>query len=222
MSKNKILLMCGLAASLYYTAMNIFIPMLFEGYDSVTQTVSELSAIDAPTRTLWVILAVIYVLLFGAFGWGVKLSANGNKFLKTTGNLILIYTLINIYWPPMHLRGNEPTLTDTLHIVWALVTVLLMMLIMGFGAAALGKSFRIYTVLTFLTFIVFGILIGVEAPGISENLPTPYIGIWERINIGVFMLWVIVLSIVLVGKEERLNPRNKLQKQKEYDRLILN
>lgn len=101
----------------------------------------------------------------------------------------------------MHLRGNEPTLTDTLHIAWAIITIILMMLIMGFGAAALGKWFRVYTIITFVVFIVFGILIGTEAPGIPENLPTPYIGIWERINIGAFMLWVIAWAIILLRKE---------------------
>jgi hypothetical protein len=72
---------------------------------------------------------------------------------------------------------------------------------MGFGAAALGKLFRFYTIITFVVFIAFGILIGVEAPGIPKNLPTPRIGIWERINIGAFMLWVIVLALVLLFRE---------------------
>jgi amino acid transporter len=100
----------------------------------------------------------------------------------------------------MHLRGDEPTLTDTLHIVWAMATILLMMLMMGFGTAALGTSFRIYTAVTFVLFIVFGILIGTQAAGIPKNLPTPQIGIWERINIGAFMLWIIVFAIALLSK----------------------
>jgi len=198
----KILLCCGIFSSLLYISMNIFVPMLFEGYSSASQTVSELSAINAPTRPLWVSLAIVYILLFAAFGLGVWQSAFGNCPLRVTGSLIVIYVIINFYWPPMHLRGNEPTLTDTLHIVWAMMTLILMMLIMGFGAAALGKFFRIYTILTFVIFIGFGILIGTEVPGIPQNLPTPRIGIWERINIGAFMLWVIVLAIVLLQREK--------------------
>jgi len=204
----KILLLCGIFSSLLYIAMNIFIPTLFEGYDSASQTVSELSAINAPTRTLWVILAMIYILLFAAFGFGVRQSAGSDRFLRITGTIIIIYVIFNFYWPPMHLRGNTPTLTDTLHIVWAMVTILLMMIIMGFGAAALGRSFRIYTIATFIIFITFGILIGTEAPGIPENLPTPYIGIWERVNIGAFMLWVIVFAITLLRKEKYLSGIN--------------
>jgi hypothetical protein len=54
-----------------------------------------------------------------------------------------------------------------------------------------------------VVFIAFGILTWLESIGINKNLPTPYIGIWERINIGAFMLWVIVLSIVLLQEKRR-------------------
>ena len=46
----KILLMCGIVSSLLYVAMNIFVAMQWDAYSSVSQTVSELSAIGAPTR----------------------------------------------------------------------------------------------------------------------------------------------------------------------------
>jgi hypothetical protein len=199
--KRNILLSCGILSSLFYIAMNIFIPMYFTGYSLSSHTVSELSAIDAPTRSLWVSLAMVYILLFAAFGLGVWLSASENRSLRVVSYLIGVYILINFYWPPMHLRGNLPTLTDTLHIVWAFITLALMMLIMGYGAASLGKHFRIYTIITFLIFIVFGALIGIEAPDIPENLPTPFIGIWERINIGAFMLWVIVFGFALLRRK---------------------
>lgn len=204
----KILLGSGILSSLLYVSMNIFIPPLFAGYSSVSQTVSELSAINAPTRLLWCVFAMVYILLFTAFGFGILQSAPGNKALRTAGILVIVYVCINFYWPPMHLRGNKPSLTDTLHIVWAVITLLLMMLIMGFGSAGLGKPFRIYTIITFGIFIFFGILIGIEAPGIPKNLPIPMIGIWERINIGAFLLWVIVFAVALLSREKYPEEKN--------------
>lgn len=79
----KFLLSCGIVSSMLYMGMNIFVPRLFDGYSPVSQTVSELSAIDAPTRQLWVLLAMLYILLFAAFGWGVWKSASGNRKLRT-------------------------------------------------------------------------------------------------------------------------------------------
>jgi hypothetical protein len=49
----KVLLICGIASSLLYVAMTIVIAMLWKAYSSASQTISELSAIDAPTRSLW-------------------------------------------------------------------------------------------------------------------------------------------------------------------------
>ena len=211
MAKN--LLICGILSSLLYVLMNIFVP-LFEGYNIPSHTVSELSAINAPIRTLWVFLAIVYILLFAAFGLGVGKSGAGNRQLRIAARLIIVYVIITAYWPPMHLRGNEPTLTDTLHIiVWSMVTLTLMMLIMGFGAAALGRSFRFYTIVTFVVFLSFGVLIGTEAPGIPKNLPTPRIGIWERINIGAYMLWVVVFAITLLRRQKAVEVPRQFQKK---------
>ena len=33
---------------------------------------------------------------------------------------MVAHGILGLFWPPMHLRGSEPTLTDTLHIVFAI------------------------------------------------------------------------------------------------------
>lgn len=187
------LLICGVLSSLWYIAINIIIPFFYKGYSTVTFTVSELSAINAPTRILWVLLATVYPVLFAAFGWGV-LRSPGNRRLRIVGGFIIAYSLFNLYWPPMHMRGMTPSLTDTLHIIWASVTVLLMMLMMGFASAALDVRFRLYTIISLALLLFFGVLTFTESPNIPTNAPTPTIGIWERINIAIFMLWIIVFA----------------------------
>jgi Protein of unknown function (DUF998) len=192
------LLICGILSSLYYVALNIVVPVFYEGYSYAAHTVSELSAIGAPTRPLWVLLVTVYILLFVAFGWGVLKSAHGNPSLRFVGVLIIAYSVVNIYWPPMHQRGVEPSLTDTLHIAWAMVAVLFMMVMMGVGATAFGKRFRLYTIVSMVVLIGLGVLTSLDAPKIPQNLPTPWLGVWERIMIGVFLIWVVVLAVVLL------------------------
>jgi uncharacterized membrane protein len=196
----KLLLVCGILSSLLYLFLNLYVPTRFEGYDWRSQTVSELSAVEAPTRQLWMVWGTLYTLLIAAFGWGVQRSAFGNRALHRAGMLLLVYGFIGLFWPPMHLRGNPMTLTDVLHIAFAAVTVLFMFLIMGFGASALGKTFRRYTIATLVVFAVFGALTGMESPGIAANTPTPNIGLWERINIAAYMLWVVVFAVVLLRR----------------------
>jgi Protein of unknown function (DUF998) len=133
MMARKILLVCGILSSLLYVAMNVIAAMLYEGYNSTSQTVSELSAIGAPTRPLWLLLGIPYTLLATAFGWGVWVSAGRNRPLRVVGGLMVAHGVICLFWPPMHMRGTEFTLTDTMHIVFGMVTVLLMLLTIGFG-----------------------------------------------------------------------------------------
>jgi hypothetical protein len=198
--QRKILLACGILSSLLYAAMNVFMPMQWEGYSSASQTVSELSAIGAPTRPQWVLLGIVYTLLFIAFGCGVWASARRNRRLRIVGGLIVAYGFISLAWPlaPMHLRGEELTFSDTMHIVLAAATVLLMMFEIGIGASAFEKRFRIYSLATLIILTAFGALSFRDGPRIAANLPTPWVGVWERINIGVFLLWVVVLAVALL------------------------
>ena len=200
----KILLVCGILSSALYVATTIFVAMQWEGYSSASQTISELSAIGAPTRSLWVLPGAVYTALVTAFGLGVWKSAGRNRALRMVGALVVVYGALGLLWPfaPMHSRdvlaAGGSTLSDTLHIVLASVTVLLMLLAIGFSAAAFGKGYRIYSISSLVILVTFGALTFLDAPRVEANLPTPWLGVWQRINLGVFLLWVVVLSIALL------------------------
>ena len=187
-------ILCGILASVLYIAMNVFIPMMYGGYNSASQTVSELSAIGAPSRPLWVVLGSVYSLLIILFGYGVWKSAEGSRALRVAGVLLAVNGALSLYWPPMHMRGTEATLTDTLHIVWSIVTVLLMMTTMIVITVAASGSFRIVSIAMLLLMLVTGAMTGLDAPDLAANLPTPWIGIWERVSIGAYMVWIIGLA----------------------------
>lgn len=99
---------------------------------------------------------------------------------------------------PIHPRGVEGTLADTMHAILTGVGVLFILLAIGFGATAFGKRFRLYSVATILILVAFGALAGLDGPRLAANLPTPWMGVWERINIFAYMLWVVVLAITLL------------------------
>lgn len=204
----KILLLCGILASVLYLATNIYVPMEYPGYSVMDQTVSELSAIGAPTRQTWVILMIPYGLLTLLFGWGVYIAGAGNRPLRLAGIFIILHAVIGAFWPPMHprevLAAGGGTLSDTLHIVWTFFIVPLMMLSIGFGGWSLGKGFRVYSFLSIALLLLTGILTGMQSADMQKNLPTPLIGFWERISIGVFMIWVIAFALVLIKKERKL------------------
>jgi hypothetical protein len=205
---NKTLLYCGILASLLYAAMNIFIPLQWPAYSSFSYTVSELSAVDAPTRSVWVVWASVYTLLMALFGWGVLRLAKGQQPLLWTGWLLLVYGIFGLFWPPMHQRyvlaAGGHFLTDTMHLVFAGVTVLLMIGIILCGMYSFRlKWFRFYSVSTLVLLSVFGLLTSLGAPKVQANLPTPWLGVWERINIGVYLVWVIVLALLMMKRNKQ-------------------
>ena len=198
----KALLVCGIVSSLLYAAM--IWAIRYKGYSPIAQVPSELTAIGAPTRTLWMWLGAVYTVLVAAFGFGVWQSAGGNRAVRIAGGLILAYASLGLLWPfaAMHQRevlaAGGGTLSDTMHVMLGGVTVFLMFLAIGCGTIAFGTRFRAYSIATIVVLLAFGGLTFLEAPHLSANLPTPWIGLWERINISVFLLWVAVLATALM------------------------
>jgi Protein of unknown function (DUF998) len=196
------LLMCGMASSVLYAAMNVFVPMAWPGYDSSSRMVSELSAIDAPSRALWVPFGVVYTLLVALFGWGVWQSAGRRRWLRAAGAVFVACGLAGLGWPPMHQRdvlaAGGKSLTDTLHIAWTIANVGLMLVAMALCARGFGPAFRAYTLVTMALLAAIGAVTGQSAPRVEANLPTPWIGVWERIDIALLLIWTAALAVVLL------------------------
>ena len=202
-------LLCGILSSLLYLAMNIVVPFFYEGYSFASHTISELSAIGAPTRTLWIVPAAVYTLLVTAFGWGVWKAARQDWRLRVVGGLMIAYGLSGVAWffAPMHQRevlaAGGGTIEDTMHIVLSGVTTVIYLSMLVFSANAFGKGFRVCTFLTMAILIVSGVLLGMDGPKVALNLPTPWIGVTERIMLGAVILWIAVLSVALLRGQER-------------------
>ena len=144
------------------------------------------------------------------FGIGVRKVAE-KRSLCFTGNLLIVWGLLGFVWLffPMHMRGAIGSTTDTMHLVLAGVTVSLMALFIGFGSGAKGKGFRLYSILTILTMLIFGALVGQQAPRVAAQLSTPWMGVMERVSVYAPMLWVFFLAIVLLTQEKTKLVGNK-------------
>ena len=216
-SPEQALLLCGILASLLYVGTDILAAMNWEGYSYIDQSVSELRAIGAPTRPFLVPTLLVYAMLEIAFGLGVQRVAGQKRALHIAGVLLIGLGVMDVVAPffPMHLRGAASTLTDTMHILLTVVTVLLILVIIGFGAASGGTRFRFYSIATILTLIASGAWAFIDAPGIAANLPTPWVGIRERINIYGYMLWMAVLAFALLRNQdsarEKKSPGHSMQ-----------
>jgi Protein of unknown function (DUF998) len=194
-------LVCGIASSLLYVGADVLAAIRYPDYHRfASQAVSELSAVGAPTRRLVVPVFLAYSLAALAFGVAVWSSAGRSRALACTGGLLVGLGLVDLAAPlfPMHLRGTEATLTDAMHILLTAVTVLLIVLAMLCGAAARGGRFRVYSVVTIATLVACGALTTLDARALAAQQPTPWLGVTERVLIGAYLLWQVVLAATLL------------------------
>jgi hypothetical protein len=197
----KVLLACGGLSSLFYASMDVLAGTRWQHYNWLSQEFSRLSVVGAPSRPVILALSPIYTLLVVAFGWGVWLSAGQKRALRVVGGSLVVYGLVSLVGPqffPEDLSMSVSALTNTMHIVLTIVTVLSWMLILGFAATAFGMRFRIYSIVTLLMVIGFGASTGPQAAAMVAGQPTPWLGFTERLNIYSFMLWIVVLAINLL------------------------
>jgi len=197
----KIFLVCGILSSLIYACTDVIGGTRWQNYSWLSQEFSRLSAIGAPSRPIHLLLSLVYSLVVIAFGLGVWQSAGRNRSFRVIGGALIVYAIGNWMWPkffPEDLSKPVSALTNTMHIVLTIVTVLTWMLILGFAIATFRNWFRLYSIVTLLAVIVLGSLSGSQGPALAAGQPTPWLGLTERINIYSFMLWVVVLSILLL------------------------
>lgn len=200
------LLLCGILATLLYAALDVVTALRYGGYSYVDQWVSELSAIDAPTRPIWLGVGPLYQSLMVLFGIGVWRSGRDHRCLRIAAGLIIAYGLVGFTaaFTPMHSRAflavHGPTLSDRLHLVSTAVAVLLIFSAITFAAAAFGRCFRAYSIATVALSFAFGMWTARMAPDVEANLPTPWGGVIERTSMVIFMAWVVIFALALLRR----------------------
>ena len=204
---DRVLLLCGVAYALLYVLGNdVVAAARIPGYDRSSQNVSELSALGSPARTveLAVLLPILTVLLI-AFGVGVWRSARGRRSLQVAGGLVVACGLAGLLVLafPMTSRaqlvaGGAMPATDSGHIALTGVTVLLIVGMIIAAAVPFSTGFRLYSAASVIVVLLFGALTGTQAPQLVAGASTPWMGAYERISIGAWLLWMVVLAVVLL------------------------
>ena len=200
----KTLLVCGILSPLLYAVADWLAGIRWEGYSFRDQTISELGAIGAPSRPLFSVLLIAVYLLFVAFGIGVWRSAAGRRAVRVAGGLLVALGVMALtvgQFVPMRMRGTEQGLTGTLHLVEGGVAVLMILAAIGLAAIALGRRFRLYSIATIVVMLAFAAWAVMDSPRIEAGLPTPWVGVKERIFWYAYQLWFTVLALTLLRQQ---------------------
>jgi hypothetical protein len=195
----KILLICGILASLLYGGTDIIAGLLKPVYRFDSQSASVLSAFGTTTRPFVLPLNLTADIFLIAFALGVWFSTDHNWVLRVMTGLLAgnaVFSMGAVAFFPLHLGEAMSTLSNTMNVILMGVGVLLLLLAIGFGAVVYQNWFRLYSIGTLLTFLVLSIWGLLVVPLIAT--PVSRIGVQERIMFYGCLLWVVVLAISLL------------------------
>lgn len=200
-----VLLGCGVAVAVVQIAGDVIAAARYPGYSYAHMTVSELSAIGAPTRSFQSGVGVLFGLLVVAFAGGVWWMADGQRRLRSVAVLLGVFAVNGVVWGlfPMQPRGSAMAATDVAHIVGAVVQVATIVLFIAIGSGAAGRPFRRTSIAFIVAILAAGGLAGTQAGRIAAGDPTPYIGLIERVSFYGPSLWILLLAIVLLRNRPR-------------------
>lgn len=194
------LLACGLAAPALFLATDILAIARAPGYRPMRQSISELTAVGAPTRPLVAALHVTRDALLAAFATGLAASADGNRALAATGGLVAANAALDAFATaalPRDYAGPTWSPRNTANTLVMAAGVGCFVAAMGTGAVGTRGTFRACSAGIPLS---YGLLTALSLTLRSRDEPPSSTGAQERTMAYSYQLWVAVLAGLLLRR----------------------
>jgi len=175
------------------------------GYSHVKDTISELYSPGSPNKSLLNKLVFFYALfttLFGIGVWQFVADSGASSALGiVAGVLMALIGILNFITGFVFLQdpmGKPMTFSGMMHIALVGIMALLSLTVpLLFGLWLVDKDllsgFGEYSI-----FSAFAILVSGLATLVITKLEKPLLGLIERVTIGVFIQWTVVIAIKLL------------------------
>jgi hypothetical protein len=199
----RIMFICGIAAVLLFVAAVVVGGLLRPGYDHVSMAVAALLESGAPNRLLMVIMFAVSAALILPFAWAIGMSTRGEGLpFLTAGSIVLgivgVMGLAMAVFFPADPVNTVVTVQGTGQVLLSYgiaVGLVTSVFFLGLGS----KTRDLFWVISF----AFGILV-LAAQGVSLALSarvSPFLGLAERIAVGLFILWLLVYIVRLFAED---------------------
>ncbi len=200
----KVFAICGVLAPVIFTASLAIFSLLTPGYSNLTNAVSELGIVSAPYALTWNLLGFVFVgLLIFAFSWDL---------LHSTGATILpiLIGISGIGFIGLGLfpaeAGFAPSAHTTLHFAMVSINFLAFLLASFIFAIELkaNEDWKKWILFS----VIMGVL-GIASFFIPKSIPG---GISQRLGLGAYFAWLLVISLLSLRKQQSLPLRNFVQR----------
>lgn len=197
-------IVAGLAAPILYAGAVILGGVLTPGYSHLHQPISALIQTGAAAKPLIDPLFALYNLLLAAFALGLRAAlANAGQPISPIAPAALgVAALAGIVmWPfSMDPIGAGVTVPGAIHILLAGVQSVSTIVAILWAAIALRRrpGWRRFSVFSAACLVV---LIAAGGTGAwAAGAGAPFMGLFERITIGTFEVWLFVLALMLLKR----------------------
>ena len=195
-------IVAGLLAPPLYAANVAVFGAITPGYSHFARAISELNEPAAPYRHAVDSVFILYNLLVILFSLslrrgfverGARVSSLAALFLFLTGLAGVAMTTLF----PMDPVGSDATFGGQMHLYLAGAESVGTMLAVYFFARSLRRNgaWRPLAAYSFLSLVV--ILVSGSFAAFATWRASPVLGLWERVTIGTFQLWLFVLALTL-------------------------
>ena len=193
----------GALASLLYIVAVIVGGILWPGYSHIRQSISELTMTNSPVvkQVGWMFALYNYLLL--VFGVGmVGIWWKRNKLLAVSGIFLAVCSFagIGMLSATQDPLGASLTTKGLIHLILAGVaslTTLLALFLAVFGfARENNRSLKNISLIFATLVLISGPITAMAIPQIPD-----YFGLIERVTIGSFILWLLLVSGTLLVAE---------------------
>jgi hypothetical protein len=200
----KVFSLFGILAPLFYIIPTIVGGLLRPGYNHLTNSVSDLLVSGAPNKIYIVGPFTLYPIFLCIFGFGLfsVLKSQPMPLSSKTGlaGFILIGAVLGVLGIltmtifPQDAMGTPMTIPGLMHLI--------LVAIQAFGAMAavllIGLWFKnngfagysIYSIISFALILITGII---SIVGAARGIQ--FIGLLQRLNVGVILVWFVVIGI---------------------------
>jgi hypothetical protein len=197
----KTLVGCGIAAPVLYIVTAIVGAAMRSDYSHIVNAISELLSNGAPNKAILDMVFNIYNALLLAFAIGAYSALkNFPRISRVAMGILIGIQVLSFSWGffPMDPLGAEATFAGTMHNVLggvvAMATII-MPLLMGLGVKRLN-GFNRYAIYSFISSAIIFVsgLTGVILAGQGVHV----FGLFERITIGTYEVWIFVTALKLL------------------------
>ena len=206
--QSMVLSLFGIIAPLFYIIPTLVGGFLRPGYSHLSNSVSDLLTPGAPNKIYLMIPFTLYPIFLSIFGFGlfVVLRTNPEPLNSLSGliGFILIGASMGILGIltmtifPQDVQGTPMTTHGLMHLILVGIQAISAMgaiLLIGFWFKSNGSSgYFIYSIISFMVLLITGIISIIGAKKGSQ-----FIGLFERLNVGVIIQWLVVIGIWFYG-----------------------